>query len=117
MSNQSNAAVVEEPVQPTKTIHQEVAEGIVRLIRHVSQEARPGGWPVNELYAVAIGKPEVSSLAKTYVFEFVKDGGYNMTKDHVADILKGKYSLLWKTVNKYLKHFGHQPVEPVPLTP
>jgi lysophospholipase L1-like esterase len=100
-----------------KSVNQEVVEGIVRILRRRNDLSQPKLTKLQDLLMVGIGANGVSSEAKTYIVEFLKDGLSDMKPDQVEAILREDYTKLWRVVNKYLGHFGLLPVQPVPLTP
>lgn len=101
--------------EKNKTLHVEVVTGIVQIMVALKNAAKKGeSFSFQTL--VQIGYAGKSDHAQMYILEFIKDGIINLKPDSLNLVAKGDYLRVWNNTNKYLKHFGHDPIDPVPIT-
>ena len=94
-------------------LHKEVVTGIVQVIKYLadlSKEEKPSVGFM-ELYKIGCGeKGEKSEEARTFIFEFIKDGVINLKLEAMKEVVDGNYDRVWKVTNDWLQGFGYAPV-------
>ena len=103
----------------SKSLHQEVVEGIVRIIRylHKRQEEGGGRFTTSDLITAASGQGFRNEESSMFVFEYIKDGIISMRPEDSHKVISGDYSDIWRMTNGYLKRFGHPPIDPCEVNP
>lgn len=94
-------------------LHKEVVTGIVQVIKHLPGLLEKGkGTNLGELYDV--GCRDRSKTAQLFIFEFIKDGVVNLTREQIKEVADGNYEMVWAFTNTRLQGFGYAPVSPEP---
>lgn len=96
-------------------LHTEVITGVVQVIRHVHQGVSKGITQFNLGELNNVGCDGKSDRARSFIFEFIKDGFLNLPKSKVEEVINGNFEWVWEMTNKYLARFGYAPVQSIPL--
>jgi hypothetical protein len=100
--------------EKNRTLHIECVTGVIQVVLALKNMESGKSIGLGELSR--IGSAGKSEKAGMYIFEFIKDGIVNLKPDSIEKIANGDYVWVWEMTNHYLKHFGHEEVEPVPIT-
>lgn len=98
--------------ETNRQLHIDVVVGTIQILRFLHEN---DGREMSLSSIYNVGKEGKSDKASGYLMEFCKDGIVNLPPGSIKLVMEGDYTQVWANTNRFLKFFGHAPIEPEPV--